>query len=233
MIRLNILVEGQTELRFVKDVLAPHLADPFRVIVSPCLIETSRDEKIGRPYKGGVPRNYEKLRTELTKWIKNDKDENCRFTSLFDLYALPADFPGLDDSKHYSDPYERIHFVEQQFQEDINKDFARCRFLPYVQLHEFEALILADPQKLEIEYLDFPNGIRQLVEMVEGKNPELVNDKPHTAPSKRITDAIPLFAKNKPSGAAIVKEIGLPLLRKRCKHFGEWLQQLENLGAMS
>jgi hypothetical protein len=32
-------------------------------------------------------------------------------------------------------------------------------------------------------------------------------------------------------GATVTERIGLPLLRERCPHFGEWLARLEEIGA--
>ena len=62
------------------------------------------------------------------------------------------------------------------------------RFIPYIQLHEFETLILADPRQLEWEFLEHDEPIQRLIEMVarEGGNPELIDDGVTSAPSKRI-----------------------------------------------
>ena len=46
----------------------------------------------------------------------------------------------------------------------------------------------------------------------------------------RIIGEIPEYERMKPSAAPIVAEkIGLPTLRLKCKHFGEWLCRLETL----
>ena len=60
-------------------------------------------------------------------------------------------------------------------------------------------------------------------------NPELINDGPETAPSKRILKEIPEYDKAS-AGVSVTSKIGLPQLRNRCRHFNEWLGQLENLG---
>ena len=62
-------------------------------------------------------------------------------------------------------------------------------------------------------------------------SPELIDDGPDTAPSKRIIAEIPEYAKRKSSAGPIVAErIGLPALRAKCEHFGGWIDRLETLG---
>lgn len=61
---------------------------------------------------------------------------------MFDLYALPSNFPKYDESKKISDPYKRVEKLEHAFQEDLDEK----RFIPYIQLHEFEALMLSAPE---------------------------------------------------------------------------------------
>ena len=102
------------------------------------------------------------------------------------------------------------------------------RFIPYIQLHEFEALLFAGLQKLDTQFLDRPSALQQLVETaMELGSPELVDDGPTTAPSKRITAAIPEYASRKASAGPIVAaKIGLPGLQLQCRHFREWLERL-------
>ena len=63
-------------------------------------------------------------------------------------------------------------------------------------------------------------------------NPELVNDKPDSAPSKRIIKAIEGDKKtrynyDKPkSGKYVTKMVGIEQLRAQCRHFNEWIEIL-------
>ena len=146
---------------------------------------------------------------------------------MFDLYHLPTDFPGYKDATQISDPYRRVRTLEEALRGDI----ADLRFIPYVQLHEFEALLLSDPQKLDSQFSHRSTGIRRLVELVSTfDSPELINEGSTTAPSKRITDEIPEYERMKKSAGPIVAEkIGLPALRSKCEHFRKWLEHLEAL----
>ena len=225
MTRLLITVEGQTELAFVETLLAPHLA-VYGVYAFARSVLTSRDKRTTKEYRGGL-QSYQKARADILSWMKEDRSPECRFTTMFDLYALPRDFPGFPEAERKTDPYERIRLLENEFAGDIKEPH---RFFPYVQLHEFETFIFADPQKLALEYMEHDSAISRLVMMAEEQNPELIDDGPESAPSKRIIKEIPEYRGNKLlSGVPVVQGIGIPVLREKCKHFNEWLLKLERL----
>ncbi len=105
------------------------------------------------------------------------------------------------------------------------------RFIPYIQLHEFETLLFADPRKFEIEYFDRPEGITQLCGIAaEFGNPELINQGRNTAPSKRIIKVYSDYEGNKPAiGSMVAHEIGVETLKRACSHFRGWIEKLEKL----
>ena len=146
---------------------------------------------------------------------------------MFDLYGLPDDFPGYEAAVLQDDPYQRVQALEDALADDIDDH----RFVPYIQLHEFEALLLSDPGKLGSEFIGSADGIARLATMVSRfPSPEHVNDSRDTAPSKRIIRAIPEYEGRKASAGPIVAErIGLSTMRDKCAHFAEWLAKLENL----
>ena len=226
MIRLHVTAEGQTEQFFVKTILAPHLA-PFNVFADARCVLTSKDKRAAKEHRGGLL-SYEKAKKDIRAWRKEDNHADCRFTTMFDLYALPDDFPGYAESRKKTDPYERVRFLEDAMNQDID-DY---RFIPYIQLHEFEALILVDPKALDWEYLEHDKPIKNLISMVGDQNPELINDDPQTAPSKRILHEIPEYDKVT-AGVAVAGKIGLERLRKKCTHFNDWLTFLEKLPDVS
>ena len=222
MIRLHVIAEGQTEQNFVKRILAPHLALLNITAFARCVL-TSKDKGAAKEYRGGVP-NYGKAKNDIQTWLREDRRGKDYFTTMFDLYGLPKDFPGYSEANTKTDPYEKIKILENCMAENIRDS----RFIPYIQLHEFEALILAAPQQLDWEYLEHDRQIKALLSMVGKQNPELINDGPETAPSKRILKEIPAYNKAT-AGPAVAEKIGLPTLRAKCPHFNEWLSKLENL----
>jgi hypothetical protein len=149
------------------------------------------------------------------------------FTTMFDLYALPSDFPGYEKYQKEDDKYKRVSLLESAMKSDINDP----RFIPYIQLHEFEALILADPQQLDWEYLEHDRPIDHLKTLVADKNPELINDGSTTAPSKRILAEIPEYSKVT-AGVSVAAKIGIQTLRQRCQHFHDWLTALEQIAGV-
>jgi hypothetical protein len=98
-----------------------------------------------------------------------------------------------------------------------------------IQLHEIEALLLTDPAKFDWHYLEHDRAIARLVALSESvSSPELINDSPETAPSKRIVEEIPDYQKAV-AGPMIAQKIGIGAMRARCPHFAEWLATLEAL----
>jgi len=221
--RLHFIVEGQTEETFVNRVLVPHLADRSIWGRVRCVM-TSR--KRGLKHRGGVS-TYVRAKKDILLWMKEDQNPDAFFTTMFDLYCLPTDFPGYDQVRGLRSPYDRVAGLEQALCQDINDR----RFVPHIQLHEFETLLLADPQKLDWEYLEHEGPIQNLVDMVSDfASPELIDDGQETAPSKRIIREIPEYEGMKASAGPLVAEkIGLITLRGKCRHFGEWLARLEGL----
>ncbi len=220
--RLHVTAEGPTEERYVNNVLVNHLGG-FQVVTDVRSVKTGRKRGVG--YRGGMT-NFPKARQDILNWMKEDQNPDAFFTTMFDLYALPDDFPGYVDARRENDPYRRVAVLEAA----LKQDFSHPRFLPYVQLHEFEALILAEPRKLDWEYLEHDDAIGRLVRMVGEQNPELINDGPETSPSKRIIREIPAYEHQKASSGPIVAgRIGIPVLKDRCRHFNNWLGQLERL----
>jgi hypothetical protein len=188
---------------------------------------TSKDTKRHREYRGGLF-DYEKAKKDILTWMKEDNNPECRYTTMFDLYALPHDFPGRQDAAQKTNPYKRVAELESAFAADINNP----KFIPYIQLHEFEALILSNPRKLDWEYLEHDKAINRLIKMVNTQNPELINDGATTSPSKRILNEIPEYDKVT-AGVSVVEKIGIAHLRKTCKHFNEWLCKIEQLNHAS
>jgi hypothetical protein len=228
--RLHITAEGQTEERFVKDVLAPYLGEQAVWADSRCVL-TSKDKRASVEYRGGFRRGsaYPTVKKDICAWMKEDRHPDVRFTTMFDLYALPSDFPGYAQAKRKRNPYQRVAVLEGALAADINGELNDTRFIPYIQLHEFEALILADPRQLEWEFLEHAKPIQRLIEMVarKGGNPELIDDGVTTAPSKRIILEIAEYeGKKATSGPLVAGKIGMPTLLQRCRHFSEWVDGL-------
>lgn len=209
--RLHLLVEGQSEEAFVRRVLAEHLRG--RVELRVRLLTT----KGGR---GGVS-SYSRIRRDLLGWFREEPGHDCRFTTLLDAYGLPGDFPNQTAARRLADPYARVLLLESAFAEDLGEP----RFLPYLQLHEFEALLLSHPAEFLGMYPGHAEAVKRLERTCkDAGGPERINFD--TPPSRRIRDCIPGYRKVA-SAAQIAEAVGLERMRSRCLHFSEWLTRLE------
>jgi Domain of unknown function (DUF4276) len=216
--RALIAVEGQTEETFVRDILAPHL-ETFRVYAQSVVITTKRPASGGK-FRGGVSA-WAAIRREITQLLRDTSA--AAVTTMIDLYGLPQDCPGIDVSR-LSAAHHKVALVEAAIAGEINN----ARFRPYIQLHEFETLMFAAPDVCGSRS-DNPAVATTMARAVHSAGePELVNDGPNTAPSKRILALWPGYLKTV-DGPAIVKSVGLQHLRQECPHFGEWLNWLESL----
>jgi hypothetical protein len=229
MVRLYFYVEGQTEQGYVKRVLTPHLASHGVYVMGAVLAATG--QKHGHVSRGGG-KHYEPVRKDLGRLLRQEPGADVRFTTLFDLYALYSGFPGWDEAeKQRHVPYERARTLERAFAADI----ADPRLIPHIQLHEFETILLCEPGHLALVYEDADAGITALrAAVAEAKSPELVNDGPTTAPSKRILSHFPRYHREKTIiGAELAYCVGIDTTRRLCPHFDGWLKALESLGGSS
>lgn len=225
---VNFIVEGYTEKAFVNNVLREYLAHREIYVHARCVL-TAKDKKKGKYYKGGL-NNYLKIRNDIISWMKEEKRNEVYFTTFCDLYRLPNDFPNYADAQRQNDPYDKVCMLEAAFKHDVLNEVGQDRFIPYIQVHEFEALVLANPEKLSLEYLEHEEAIEKLVTLVHSfdNKPELINDGYQTAPSKRILKEIPEYKKLNVV-PTVLKEIGVDALRKHCPHFNDWLKNIEAL----
>ena len=142
MIRVRIICEGQTEEEFVNNLLADHL-HAYGVHPIPILIGE-------KGHKGGNV-EYQRLRRNVRNSLRQEK--TCYCTTLIDYYGLPSDFPGKSESKTkniLSDIAETFSAsFDNALKSDIGENTIR-RLIPYVQMHEFEALLFSDPARFAV-----------------------------------------------------------------------------------
>ena len=100
--------------------------------------------------------------------------------------------------------------------------------IPYVQKHELEALVFADLGALKLIVDSGHFELSKLEKDVQSFAPEEINDRPETAPSKRLEGALRFYDKVL-HGPLAIEGIGLPKLRAKCPRFHAWITRLEEL----
>ena len=217
-VRLYLTVEGGTERTFAERTLKPHLAQ-FHVDVRPSIVITNRE--LGTR-GGGL--GYARIEKDIRNRMKEDQNPEARFSTMLDLYALPADFPGYDDAAKETTGVMKVTHLEKA----LLTRFDDPRFLPYLQLHEFEAFLYCDLAELE-RRLDGVS-LKRLKAETAGVPPEDINEREESAPSRRLIKHIPRYKKLKVRvGALAAGAIGLEVIREKCPHFNGWLTRLEKL----
>jgi len=218
MKRALILVEGQTEERFVKDTLAPHFQS-YELYLTPTLL-TTKVVKNGPNFQGGVT-SFEKFEADMQRLL-GGAGQGTLVTTMLDYYRLPDDFPGMANRPVAIDLFTRISHVEQA----IANHFHDGRLLPFLALHEFEAWVFSCPTTLPQVMVDVAKQTQFVGICNQYPTPEQINERPGHNPAARIVSLFPAYRKTL-HGPTATNRIGLQLIRDRCPHFHEWLTKLE------
>ena len=169
--------------------------------------------------------NYDQIRNTLLKTLAiSSKNKDSYVTTMFDFYRLPTDVPGVADVGKVNNPYEKVELIESAIlkTEGYDGNF----FFPYVELHEFEAMLFSDLTKLKETYFEY--DLTELEECIKVQsNPELINNGEETAPSKRIIKCISCYDKAN-VGVDVLGKIGIENIAEKCHHFSEWIKCIED-----
>ena len=228
MTRLLVHVEGQTEETFVNEILASHLYGCGFHSVGARLIGSARQ----RSRRGGI-KAWSSVRNEIVNHLLEDRE--CIATTMVDYYGMPAEgskaWPGRLQAAEL-EFQQKATTIEQGLAAEITQamgsGFEARRFVPFVMMHEFEAMLFSDCAR-------FADGIGrpQLAPRFQAirdqfDTPEEIDDSPDTAPSRRIVALIPEYQKPV-DGSAAALEIDLDKIRQECPHFRVWLERLERI----
>ncbi|MGM9735049.1 MAG: DUF4276 family protein [Candidatus Cryptobacteroides sp.] len=211
MKRLIIVAEGQTEQVFINEVLAPYMSKFGFRSITPILIK----KKNGH---GGLV-NYQHLFNTIRGLLASQKNDFI-VSTLVDYFRIPNNMPHYDEAMIQSNDLLRADYLQKSFLADINDR----RFIPYIQLHEFEALLFSNNNGFAKYWNDDMSKLtKSIVDMYQ--NPEDINSSPETAPSKR------LLAINKKydkviDGNLIAIEVGIHEMINKCPRFAKWIDCL-------
>lgn len=216
---VTLLVEGQTEETFVRDVLNPSYPN---IEFTPVLYETRRQVS-GHKYGGGGIK-FGGVKQQLLRLL-NDNSATL-VTTMLDYHRLDPDFPGYNPKP--ADPLAHVQQLEKALEADIDR---YGRFKAYFSLHDFEALVFSDVEKIT---QNVPGGTSPIGSRLQAirdsyNTPEHINGQ--NPPAYRLHTNLPSYRKTTHS-PLIVGAIGLDEIRKACPHFDSWLRVFDAL-AMS
>jgi hypothetical protein len=225
--RLLLYVEGQTEELFVNRILRNHLAT-FGVQVERPVLAITRPGPEER--RGGFV-NWPAVEWDLRKLFARWRDPEFRFSTLLDVYAAPKEMPGYPGASCGHRSTAEVDAIEAAWTDH----FTEPRFVPYLQRHEFEALVIAHPPALDEVAPAHLAGIRAVIHpTASAPSAEDIDDGPTTHPSARLAQAISDYPDRKASYALwALQDAGLDRVRQRCPRFDAWLARWEQWGSLT
>jgi hypothetical protein len=218
MKRIIIICEGQTEQEFCKKTLYTHfIAKNINVV--PTLIKKSN---------GGIVQ-WAALKKQIENHLK--EDSTAYVSTLIDYYGTHQkyNFPEWN-ALSIVDKNARLDFIEQKMRDDIDPQLNH-RFIPYMQLHEFEGLLFNDISLFRQQFT--PSEIvddKLLIDTFQAfpDNPEMINNSLKTAPSKRLEQIIRGYNKVV-YGNILAEAIGLQNIMNKSPRFNAWIKTIENI----
>ncbi|SLM31790.1 conserved hypothetical protein [Desulfamplus magnetovallimortis] len=176
-IEIMIIAEGHTEKRFIDEILTPYMAAKNIFI---------RGQLVGKPgHKGGDIR-FSRVEKDIAIHLKQRKDT---FVSMFvDYYGIKKDWPGLNEARQCTSPKTIADAMNRATKKEVLSKFADHgaddRFIPFIAVHEFEALLFSDinilASQLKVDLSTFEKILEECGE------PENINNSPNSAPSIRL-----------------------------------------------
>lgn len=138
-------------------------------------------------------------------------------------------FPKWEEAKSIADKGKKLDKVEEGMSLGINES-VRNRFIPYIQLHEFETLLFSDKSVFDKYLVKIkPQGREELNNIFKKfDNPEDINNNVNTSPSARIKKIFVGYDKSI-YGNILADEIGLEVIMRKNRRFKEWLNKIENI----
>lgn len=216
MKRIFVICEGETEQNFAQYLLSPYFFS-LSIYLIPVLIQKTR---------GGIV-SWDALKTQIVNHLR---ETGVFATTFIDYYGIPDNFqyPRWEEAKGIVDANRRMDFLEAAMKKDL-PDSLQYRFIPYLQLHEFEGLLFNNIEAFDSQLEEDEFNRDQIIQILRNyPNPELINNNPRTTPSKRLKELIPDYQKVV-YGQYIAEAIGLQKIRAKCPRFNAWIEHLETM----
>lgn len=212
-----LVVEGLTEQLFIERILAPYCA-----VRGVYLHPTQVPKKGG---KGGDVK-FERVKTCVGNFLKQRSD--TRVGTFFDYYGL-KEWPMLNDVRSQDlSPAEIVKKLNDAAGEELCREFpglgVETRFVPFMAVHEFEALLFSDAEVLASALGINVTSINDVLR--EYGSPEKINTRPDKIPSKHLENWLDGRYIKTVQGISIADKIGIDKMREANPNFNDWLNRL-------
>nr|VFK20116.1 MAG: protein of unknown function (DUF4276) [Candidatus Kentron sp. LPFa]VFK34436.1 MAG: protein of unknown function (DUF4276) [Candidatus Kentron sp. LPFa] len=117
MIRVVIFAEGQTERKFIEEIIAPAL-DPSKIHLQPMLLKTSKG------YSGGAI-SFDRFKDNAIKTLKMPSAPIL--STFLDLHRLHKGFPASDEAEGKADIHERVRHLETALRQAVMEELPGLR----------------------------------------------------------------------------------------------------------
>ncbi|NGZ06365.1 MAG: DUF4276 family protein [Magnetococcales bacterium] len=222
MVRVVVFAEGQTEEKFIKQLVAPAFW-PSMIYLEPRLLKTSQNSK------GGAV-SFERLKFYVSNTLKETNAPTL--ATFLDLYALDTDFPAYAEVRSMTGLYQKVHRLETALSQAIVEQVG-CqphRFIPHIQPHEFEGLLFSDVAALCATEPGWRSQQSELTDIYhQFQNPEHINGEYESRPSMRLERILRPKYKKTRHGPLAAEQVTLEVMEQQCPHFRGWLERLRSL----
>lgn len=170
--------------------------------------------------------HWGRIKNLVEKSLKSQK--SAIITTMIDYYGRKANtFPKQTEANRIKDIRQKVDFLEQAMKENIDPSL-RDRFIPYLQLHEFEAMLFNNLRVFEQNFKDREYDKQEIQQILEDfhDDPEMINEAKETSPSHRLKKIIPGYDKIV-YGNLLVESIGLGNICAKNRHFREWIDKIK------
>lgn len=206
-----IICEGETEEEFCKTLLSQYLQGVCRIEV--------------RLLGGNC--NWERIKNFAEKALKQQK--TAVVTTFFDYYGVKTkNFPNWTKSLNFNkaNVRDRIDLLEVGMLEAIDNNLS-YRFIPYIQMHEFESFLFNNIEVFDDNFNQNEFNRTELLTLLNDfPDPEMINQGTETSPSHRLIKILSSYDKIV-YGNILAEMIGIDNIRKKNKHFNDWIERLK------
>lgn len=222
MANIFLIVEGATEELFYKNTLQDYFINPdgsYRHYIEAVQMP-SKKNIYSREKKGGRI-SYHTCVDNVRRFLYQASHVD-RVMLIFDYYGLDVTFKNhLTTTQTSLD--DKVEAIQQRLEIEINNPRFRFR----LQVHEFEAFLFSKPEAIA-EHFAQPASLEAIGQILSqfGNDPEMINDDPKMAPSKRLDALFGKFGKTT-DGLIIAQKIGVANIRKKCRRFDQMCKEIE------